>query len=86
MCNDLQNHYSEMIRSTLLQGLHFQYTNIPEARCCHNGRRLALLNKEGCNKSPPERKEEGVIMMMDYITLARFEKSTRIPTLVVLEK
>lgn len=41
-------------------------------RCCHNGRRLALLKKEGCNKSPPSRKEGGVIMMMDYITLAGF--------------
>ena len=43
-----------------------------EARCYHNGRRLALLNKEGCNKSPPIRKEGGAIMMMDCITLAGF--------------
>ena len=43
-----------------------------EARCYHNGRRLALLNKEGCNKSPPIRKEGGAIMIMDYITLAGF--------------
>ena len=43
-----------------------------EMRCYHNGRRLALLNKEGCNKSPPERKEGGAIMMMDYITFAGF--------------
>ena len=35
-------------------------------------RRLVLLNKEGCNKSPPIRKEGGAIMMMDYITLAGF--------------
>ena len=34
---------------------------------------LTLLNKEGCNKSPPiTRKEGGVVMMMDYITLAGF--------------
>ena len=35
-------------------------------------RRLVLLNKEGCIKSPPIRKEGGAIMMMDYITLAGF--------------
>ena len=35
-------------------------------------RRLVLLNKEGCNKSPPIRKEGGAIMMMDYLTLAGF--------------
>ena len=44
-----------------------------EARCYHNGRRLALLYKEGCLRTIRFRKKGGgAIMMIEYITLAGF--------------
>ena len=44
-----------------------------EARCYHNGRRLALLYKEGCLRTLRFRKKwGGAIMMIEYITLAGF--------------
>ena len=44
-----------------------------EARCYHNGRRLALLYKEGCVRTLRFRKKGGgAIMMIEYITLAGF--------------
>ena len=43
------------------------------ARCYHNGRRLALLYKEGCVRTLRFRKKGGgAIMMIEYITLAGF--------------